>query len=95
MYQADISFKLNLCSEFHTGVIYKSSDSSGKQPKRSCDDKTEIDLASAVKSCLAALGQITIWETYTKDSVWTLLKYEVGRNSDDMAIFQLKNREWS
>ena len=42
VYEADISFKLNLCSEFHTGVTYINPNSSGKQPKRRCDDKTEI-----------------------------------------------------
>ena len=93
VYQADISFKLNLCSTFHTGGTYKNPNSSGKQTKRRCDDKTEIDSASAVKSGLAGLAQITIWERYTEDSVWTLLKYEAGRNSDDLAIFQLKNRD--
>ena len=95
LYQADISFKLNLCSTFHTGVTYKNPNSSdgNKKPKRSCDDKTEIDSASAVKSGLAGLAQITIWERYTEDSVWTLIKYELGRNSEDISNFQLKNRD--
>ena len=95
VYQADISFKLNLCSTFHTGVIYKyaSSSDGNKKPKRTCNDKTEIDSASAVKSGLAGLAQITIWERYTEDSVWTLLKYELGRNSEDISNFQLKNRD--
>ena len=95
LYQADISFKLNLCSTFQTGVIYKNPNSSdgNKKPPRGCNDKTEIDSASAVKSGLAGLAQITIWERYTEDSVWTLIKYELGRNSEDISNFQLKNRD--
>ena len=86
---------MNLCSTFHTGVIYKNTNSSdgNKKPKKTCEDKTEIDSASAVKSGLAGLAQITIWERYTEDSVWTLINYEVGRNSDDIANFQSKNRD--
>ena len=69
VFYSDLSYKLNLCSEYN---IEKNSGE--------CLGKSEIDSASAKGYGIASIASITLWEKYTNDSIWTILKAEQGQN---------------
>ena len=74
IYSLNFSMKLNLCSE------YKITPSPGKSDGHSseCVGKREIDSASIDKVILATSVVVSLWERFTKDSVWRILSWSSG-----------------
>jgi|TARA_B100000929_G_C15465651_1_gene406075 hypothetical protein len=74
IYYLNFSMKLNLCSE------YKITPSPGKSDGHSseCVGKREIDSASIDKVILATSVVVSLWERFTKDSVWRILSWSSG-----------------
>ena len=74
IYYLKFSMKLNLCSE------YKITPSPGKSDGHSseCVGKREIDSASIDKVILATSVVVSLWERFTKDSVWRILSWSSG-----------------
>ena len=74
IYSLNFSMKLNLCSE------YKITPSPGKSDGHSseCVGKREIDSASIDKVVLATSLVVSLWERFTKDSVWRILSQSAG-----------------
>lgn len=74
IYSLNFSMKLNLCSE------YKITPSPGKSDGHSseCVGKREIDSASIDKVILATSVVVSLWERFTKDSVWRILSQSAG-----------------
>ena len=75
IYYLNFSMKLNLCSE------YKITPSSGESyggHSRDCIGKREIDSASIDKVILATSVVVSLWERFTKDSVWRILSWSSG-----------------
>ena len=74
IYYLNFSLKLNLCSE------YKITPSPGKSDGHSseCVGKREIDSASIDKVILATSVVVSLWERFTKDSVWRILSWSSG-----------------
>ena len=74
IYYLNFSMKLNLCSE------YKITPSPGKSDGHSseCVGKREIDSASIDKVILATSVVVSLWERFTKDSVWRILSQSAG-----------------
>ena len=72
VYYLDISYKLNLCSQYivHNPEIDKE--------EVECVGKTEIDSYSGKKLGVASASFLTIWERKTKDSVWRFLQGSGG-----------------
>ena len=79
VYYIDLSFKLNLCSQYYG----------------ECVGKTEIDSYSGKKSGVASAGQMTFWERRTKDSIWRLISVStgvaIGSNDKGYIPAKLKN----
>ena len=69
IYSLNFSMKLNLCSE------YKITPSPGKSDGHSseCVGKREIDSSSIDKVAFTTSVVVTLWERFTKDSVWRIL----------------------
>ena len=74
IYYINFSIKLNLCSE------YKITPSPGKSSGHSseCVGKREIDSSSIDKVAFTLNWVITLWERFTKDSVWRILSWSSG-----------------
>ena len=74
IYSLNFSMKLNLCSE------YKITPSPGKSDGHSseCVGKREIDSASIDKVILATSVVVSLWERFTKDSVWRIMSWSIG-----------------
>ena len=74
IYSLNFSMKLNLCSE------YKITPSPGKSDGHSseCVGKREIDSSSIDKVAFTTSVVVTLWERFTKDSVWRILSQSAG-----------------
>ena len=74
IYYINFSIKLNLCSE------YKITPSPGKSSGHSseCVGKREIDSSSINKVGLTPNVVVTLWEHFTKDSVWRIFSQSAG-----------------
>ena len=74
IYYLNFSMKLNLCSE------YKITPSPGKSDGHSseCVGKREIDSSSIDKVAFTLNWVITLWERFTKDSVWRIMSWSIG-----------------
>ena len=74
IYSLNFSMKLNLCSE------YKITPSPGKSDGHSseCVGKREIDSSSIDKVAFTTSVVVTLWERFTKDSVWRILSWSSG-----------------
>ena len=74
IYSLNFSMKLNLCSE------YKITPSPGKSDGHSseCVGKREIDSSSIDKVAFTLNWVITLWERFTKDSVWRIMSWSIG-----------------
>ena len=74
IYYLNFSMKLNLCSE------YKITPSPGKSDGHSseCVGKREIDSSSIDKVAFTTSVVVTLWERFTKDSVWRILSQSAG-----------------
>ena len=85
VYYIDLSFKLNLCSQYYTD----------REGVGECVGKTEIDSYSGKKSGVASAGQMTFWERRTKDSIWRLISVStgvaIGSNDKGYISVKLKN----
>ena len=93
VYYIDLSFKLNLCSQY---TVY---DSRPGKEKGECVGKTEIDSYSAKKLGVASAAHTTIWERRTKDSIWRFLQVSesvaLGSNDKGYISVKLKNHSKS
>ena len=89
VYYIDLSFKLNLCSQY---TVY---DSRAATEKGECVGRTEIDSYSGKKLGVASLYNITLWERRTKDSIWRFLQgsggVALGSNDKGYIRVKLKN----
>ena len=86
VYNIDLSFKLNLCSQLiKTGT-------EGGRLQTECVGKTEIDSYSGQKSGIATSAHMTLWERRTKDSIWRFFKVSEGvaLGSDDKGYIRAK-----
>ena len=82
VYNIDLSFKLNLCSQFiMTGYT-----------EGSCIGKKEIDSYSGTKLGIASTAHMTIWERRTKDSIWRFMQINSGvaLGSNDKGYIRVK-----
>ena len=77
VFYTDISYKLHLCSQYQAtpetndvGEVFGWN--------FSCIGKTEIDSTEAKVLGLSYVGQLTLWERVTKDSVWVILRTSWG-----------------
>ena len=68
VYYLDISYKLNLCSQYIVHNPEKDKE------EVECVGKTEIDSYSGKKLEVASASFLTIWERRTKDSVWRFMQ---------------------
>ena len=91
-FYGDLSYKLNLCSQYKITPNNTSSLDAGSRRGHggACVGKTEIDSSSYKGFGLALVHSITIWERVTKDSVWKILSWEEG-TSVDTPDLKLKN----
>ena len=84
----NLSYKLNLCSIYKIN-LYTRGDKSAE-----CVGKKEIDSASIEDFGMLGVFHITIWERYTKDSIFQYLSltatYEIKTNQRDP---KLKNHD--
>ena len=91
VYYIDLSFKLNLCSQYK--VPQGSSDP--EWDGVNCVGKTEIDSYSGKKSGVASSAVGTAWERRTKDSIWRFLQVSesvaLGSNDKGYLRAKLKN----
>ena len=81
VYNIDLSFKLNLCSQFiSTGT------------EGGCIGKKEIDSYSGKKLGITLARHMTLWERRTKDSIWRFFKVSEGvaLGSDDKGFVRAK-----
>jgi len=89
VYYTDLSFKLNLCSQ------YKISYTRDREIQTECVGKKEIDSYSGKKLGVASLYNITLWERRTKDSIWRFLQgsgaVALGSNDKGYIRVKLKN----
>ena len=75
IYSLNFSMKLNLCSEYKiTPSPVKKSDGHSSE----CVGKREIDSSSIDKVAFTLNWVITLWERFTKDSVWRILSWSSG-----------------
>jgi hypothetical protein len=82
-FYAKLSYKLNLCSEFTYG--------SGN---RECIGKREIDSSSNQGFGVSVTGHWTVWERYTKDSIWRYGSVTFTQSLfDNQRYFPLKNHD--
>jgi hypothetical protein len=84
VYNIDLSFKLNLCSQFiSTGT------------EGGCIGKKEIDSYSGKKLGITLARHMTLWERRTKDSIWRFFKVSeglaLGSNDKGLILVKLKN----
>ena len=80
IFAADISYKLNLCSEYKiTTIQNQNGGRTGKDVE--CIDKKEIDTASWNGYGLGFFFNVTVWERFTKDSIWRILTTIGGSSS--------------
>jgi len=82
IFAADISYKLNLCSEYK--ITTSQEQSGGNSKEVECIDKKEIDTASWNGYGLGFFFNVTVWERFTKDSIWRILT-TIGGASDASA----------
>ena len=82
IFAADISYKLNLCSEYKiTTIQNQNGGRTGKDVE--CIDKKEIDTASWNGYGLGSFFNFTVWERFTKDSIWRILTTIGGSSLED------------
>ena len=75
IYSLNFSMKLNLCSEYKiTPSPVKKSDGHSSE----CVGKREIDSSSIDKVAFTTSVVVTLWERFTKDSVWRILSQSAG-----------------
>ena len=75
IYSLNFSMKLNLCSEYKiTPSPVKKSDGHSSE----CVGKREIDSSSIDKVAFTLNWVITLWERFTKDSVWRIGSWAIG-----------------
>ena len=75
IYSLNFSMKLNLCSEYKiTPSPVKKSDGHSSE----CVGKREIDSSSIDKVAFTLNWVITLWERFTKDSVWRIGSWSIG-----------------
>ena len=91
VYNIDLSFKLNLCSQYI--MTY---DETG-YPKGECIGKKEIDSYSGKKLGITLARHMTIWERRTKDSIWRFVKVSEGLalGSNDKGLIRVKLKNHS
>ena len=87
-YYSEISYKLNLCSQYK--VTPNSEDSRFYDGE--CVGKKEIDSAEAKVFGHAVILYISLWERFTKDSIWKFGSLEGAYNTNRIKdILKLKN----
>ena len=75
IYSLNFSMKLNLCSEYKiTPSPVKKSDGHSSE----CVGKREIDSSSIDKVAFTTSVVVTLWERFTKDSVWRIGSWSIG-----------------
>ena len=82
VYYTDMSLKLNLCSEYKITDTEKGRTNLGGE----CVGKTEIDSASISKWGTAFNFDATLWEIFTKDSIWKILSWSNAEFLDDLKL---------
>ena len=83
VYYTDMSVKLNLCSQYKITVSEKGRTNHGGE----CVGKTEIDSASISKwGWIFPAYQYTLWEIFTKDSIWKILSWTNAQINNDLKL---------
>ena len=99
VYYIDLSFKLNLCSQYivtpKDNPMFQ--DNYDQKYKGECVGKTEIDSFSGKKFGIASTAQYTFYERRTKDSIWRLFATTEGvaLGSDDKGYIRAKLKNHS
>ncbi len=94
VFYADLSYKLNLCSQYKVTPVLKDSGEVDTGHGGECVGKTEIDSASSKGVGVAGINHFTIWERVTKDSIWKFFSMEYGLSLTDTAdALKLKNHD--
>ena len=93
-FYADLSYKLNLCSQYKVTPVLKVVNRNAPGHGGECVGKTEIDSASAKGFGVATVFHVTLWERVTKDSVWKIMSMEEAENMPGSAdALKLKNHD--
>jgi len=82
VYYTDMSLKLNLCSQYKITVSEKGRTNHDGE----CVGKTEIDSASISKWGTTINYQATLWERFTKDSIWKILSWTNAQVTNDIKL---------
>ena len=83
VYYTDMSLKLNLCSQYKITVSEKGRTNHDGE----CVGKTEIDSASISKwGWIFPAYQYTLWEIFTKDSIWKILSWTNAQINNDLKL---------
>ena len=77
-YYSEISYKLNLCSQYK--VTPNSEDNRFYDGE--CVGKKEIDSAEAKVFGHAVILYFSLWERFTKDSIWKFFSFEGAYNTN-------------
>ena len=83
VYYTDMSVKLNLCSQYKITVSEKRG---SRQHGGECVGKTEIDSASIGKWGTTINFHATLWERFTKDSIWKILSWTNAQVTNDIKL---------
>jgi len=82
VYYTDMSLKLNLCSQYKITDTEKGHGNIGGE----CVGKTEIDSASIGKWGATINFHVTLWERFTKDSIWKILSWTNTQVTNDIKL---------
>ena len=82
VYYTDMSVKLNLCSQYKITVSEKGRTNHDGE----CVGKTEIDSASIGKWGATINFHVTLWERFTKDSIWKILSWTNAQINNDLKL---------
>ena len=88
IYSANISYKLNLCSEYKISTSQDQDVGTSKDVE--CIGKKEIDTASWNGFGFATFYNLTVWERFTNDSIWRIFT-TIGGSSAISPEPKLKN----
>ena len=87
-FYTDISYKLNLCSQYKV-----TPNEDGTKHGGECVGKKEIDSASASGVGLSIVFEITLFERVTDDSVWKIFSVSQGETQTQVSGLKLKNHK--
>ena len=93
VYYVDLSYKLNLCSQYKVTPKVEDGKAALNGHGGECVGKTEIDSASIKEFGVAIATHLTLWERVTKDSIWKIITIKEASNMTGHGDLKLKNHD--